>query len=353
MGCFGDWAGEGEGVWYPDAIADAIRAHKKYDVADPVADPSSYVGPPNRKPKSPPLHVSAPRSGLCHDLVRQDPPPSFEDVAYGDADASAMDVDYVDPGPDGEHFHAGGCNRRAAYVWWLRVTKGHPHRSQILSWVRGIRTGDLLTHDLVDEMIDGCGSADGRPVRAFFDPHRSARPAPYTPSGSRKWRFKNSKACTTDFLAFMRSQIKADLAGGQLVEWKLDSDDGARLPRQCAPQSVEPSKPRRCCNQRAWNEYYTNPSCRYDGASTVFDMSSPHSYLYAYDHKAGFFNIAVHPLDWEDFGICFEGKYYVYTTLVRVPCLSSPLPRGLLAVVPRAFPYLILFFALFPPPDRF
>ena len=32
--------------------------------------------------------------------------------------------------------------------------------------------------------------------------------------------------------------------------------------------------------------------------------------------RSGFFNIWVHPLDWEDFAIEFEGKWYVYTTLV-------------------------------------
>lgn len=280
---FAPWPGEGGGLWYPKEILRHIQRQLKFD----TADASLYEGPPEHRGVAV-LRTEAPPPGVNSSVRRQAVPPSFEDVAFGDAHASAMDVDFRSP----DDFRAGGCSRRKAYRWWRRITRGHPDRARILRWMRGLRTRDLLVTEPVDEVVPGCGTRDHQPVRARFDPNTQDRPPLYgaTP---RTWAFRNSKKCTTSeksggFRDFMRAAIKADLAGGQLIEWVMDDHPSARLPRQTCPQSVEPEKPRRCCNQRAWNEFYRNPSCRYDGAHTVFESASAHSYMYAYDHKRYF-----------------------------------------------------------------
>ncbi|KAI8496663.1 hypothetical protein Bbelb_253180 [Branchiostoma belcheri] len=212
------------------------------------------------------------------------PPPSVQDVASGLSQASAADVRFPDP----NRFVAGRLGLHAAE--WDLILASHPQRDMLLEWVReGV--------DVHKFIVPFSGSFEGTPVKASFPPSQV---------------FVNKISCKP-FAKFISDTLLERLKTKAISLWGKVGE--SEPPYLVMPLTVEPTKPRLCCDQRFLNLFVKDCPFTLDKLVDVTRYVEPNSFQTKCDDKSGYDHVSIRPSSRTLLGFQWAGYWFVCNTL--------------------------------------
>lgn len=180
--------------------------------------------------------------------------------------------------------------------FWEEVLAEHPQRGRILSWVRtGVRYRDFA------RPFSGAFAGRAFDAEPLPPPFSAPNHPPVRPGGP--------------FHAFAAGEVAAGLRSGSMRLW---GGVGACPPPHCVhPLGVEESKPRLIYDARFGNCWTPSPPVSLDSVMDLARASGvgAEPLFTTWDHKSGYFHVALHPDSQTFFGFEFDGRYFVYTVL--------------------------------------
>ena len=112
----------------------------------------------------------------------------------------------------------------------------------------------------------------------------------------------------------MNEQIEEWVNNGPFQLWEEAKQNGdPDIPTVISPLGVEPSKPRALWDGRYVNEFCRDLPFSMDNAAKVAEAAWEGTYFFKLDHKNGYLHVPIHENSRKYFGICWTGKYYVFT----------------------------------------
>ena len=190
-----------------------------------------------------------------------------------------------------EHFIP--ANLQQFYNFWdQEILKDHPHRDNLLKWIKGVE---------IEEFLNSYTSVEfqGTKLDSYY-PQPKEFPN-YVPD---------------EFTSFMDNQVKEWVTNGALMEWdKARKEGDPAIPTVVSPLGIEPNKPRALWDGRYVNEFCRDIPFSMDNAAKVAEVAWEGTYFFKIDHKNGYLHVPIHENSRKFFGICWKGTYYVFTVL--------------------------------------
>ncbi|XP_078608653.1 uncharacterized protein LOC144880392 [Branchiostoma floridae x Branchiostoma japonicum] len=190
------------------------------------------------------------------------PSPEAEFVAAQDIAVSAKMLRFRDP----DSFRAGELHRNVKE--WERIASDSAAHQRVLNWIKN-------KVDITEFMVPFKGNFQGR----IYD-------NPYPPKAC----FSNGKACK-DHVEFITKELRARLAKGAIRLWGKVGE--CEPPHLIMPITVEPSKPRLCCDQRFLNCWIKDTPFTLETLRDVPRMVPQGSFLTSVDDKSGYDHLLV------------------------------------------------------------
>ena len=184
-------------------------------------------------------------------------------------------------------------NLRNFYEFWEQeILKNHPHKDNLLKWIKGVEIEEFLNSYTSTEF-------QGMQLNSYY-PEPKQFPN-YVPE---------------EFVPFMDKQVEEWVNNGALQPWKEAKKDGdPDIPTVISPLGIEPSKPRALWDGRYVNEFCRDMPFSMDNAAKVAEVAWEGAYFFKIDHKNGYLHVPIHEKSKKFFGICWNGVYYVFTVL--------------------------------------
>ena len=184
-------------------------------------------------------------------------------------------------------------NLRNFYEFWEQeILKNHPHKDNLLKWIKGVEIEEFLNSYTSTEF-------QGMQLNSYY-PEPKQFPN-YVPE---------------EFVPFMDKQVEEWVNNGALQPWKEAKKDGdPDIPTVISPLGIEPSKPRALWDGRYVNEFCRDMPFSMDNAAKVAEVAWEGAYFFKIDHKNGYLHVPIHEKSRKFFGICWNGVYYVFTVL--------------------------------------
>ena len=184
-------------------------------------------------------------------------------------------------------------NLRNFYEFWEQeILKNHPHKDNLLKWIKGVEIEEFLNSYTSTEF-------QGMQLNSYY-PEPKQFPN-YVPE---------------EFVPFMDKQVEEWVNNGALQPWKEAKKDGdPDIPTVISPLGIEPSKPRALWDGRYVNEFCRDMPFSMDNAAKVVEVAWEGAYFFRIDHKNGYLHVPIHEKSRKFFGICWNGVYYVFTVL--------------------------------------
>ena len=185
------------------------------------------------------------------------------------------------------------ANLQHFYEFWdQEVLKDHPHRDNLLKWIKGVEIEEFLNSYTFSEF-------QGMQLNSYY-PHAKEFPN-YVPD---------------EFIPFMDKQVEEWVNNGALMDWQKARKEGdPDIPTVVSPLGIEPSKPRALWDGRYVNEFCRDIPFSMDNAAKVAEVAWEGTYFFKIDHKNGYLHVPIHEKSRKFFGICWKGTYYVFTVL--------------------------------------
>ena len=185
------------------------------------------------------------------------------------------------------------ANLQNFYDFWDKeILKDHPHRENLLKWIKGVEIEEFLNSYTFGEF-------QGMKLDSYYPQPKEF--SNYVPE---------------EFIPFMDQQVQEWVGNGALQEWeKVKKKGDPAIPTVVSPLGVEPTKPRALWDGRYVNEFCRDIPFSMDNAAKVAEVAWEGTYFFKIDHKNGYLHVPIHEKSRKFFGICWKGVYYVFTVL--------------------------------------
>ena len=176
--------------------------------------------------------------------------------------------------------------------WEDEILKDHPHKQNLLKWIKGVDIDDFL-NSFTDSEFQGARIHSHFPQNKEF--------SNYVPE---------------EFEQFMDDTVTEWEQMGVLLEWeKVRKEGDPLIPVVVSPLGVEPTKPRALWDGRYVNEFCRDIPFSMDNASKVAEVAWGGVYFFKLDHKNGYLHVPIEEGSRKYFGVFWKGKYYVFAVL--------------------------------------
>ena len=185
------------------------------------------------------------------------------------------------------------ANLQNFYDFWdQEILKDHPHRDNLLKWIKGVEIEEFLNSYTSTEF-------QGMKLDSYYPQPKEF--SNYVPE---------------EFIPFMDQQVQEWVGNGALLQWEKAKKEGdPAIPTVVSPLGIEPTKPRALWDGRYVNEFCRDIPFSMDNAAKVAEVAWEGAYFFKIDHKNGYLHVPVHENSRNYFGICWKGVYYVFTVL--------------------------------------
>ena len=185
------------------------------------------------------------------------------------------------------------ANLQNFYDFWdQEILKDHPHRDNLLKWIKGVEIEEFLNSYTSTEF-------QGMKLDSYYPQPKEF--SNYVPE---------------EFIPFMDQQVQEWVGNGALLQWEKAKKEGdPAIPTVVSPLGIEPTKPRALWDGRYVNEFCRDIPFSMDNAAKVAEVAWEGAYFFKIDHKNGYLHVPIHENSRKYFGICWKGVYYVFTVL--------------------------------------
>ena len=185
------------------------------------------------------------------------------------------------------------ANLQNFYDFWdQEILKDHPHRNNLLKWIKGVEIEEFLNSYTSTEF-------QGMKLDSYYPQPKEF--SNYVPE---------------EFIPFMDQQVQEWVGNGALLLWEKAKKEGdPAIPTVVSPLGIEPTKPRALWDGRYVNEFCRDIPFSMDNAAKVAEVAWEGAYFFKIDHKNGYLHVPIHENSRKYFGICWKGVYYVFTVL--------------------------------------
>ena len=185
------------------------------------------------------------------------------------------------------------ANLQNFYDFWdQEILKDHPHRDNLLKWIKGVEIEEFLNSYTSTEF-------QGMKLDSYYPQPKEF--SNYVPE---------------EFIPFMDQQVQEWVGNGALLQWEKAKKEGdPAIPTVVSPLGIEPTKPRALWDGRYVNEFCRDIPFSMDNAAKVAEVAWEGAYFFKIDHKNGYLHVPIHENSRKFFGICWKGVYYVFTVL--------------------------------------
>ena len=143
------------------------------------------------------------------------------------------------------------ANLQNFYDFWdQEILKDHPHRDNLLKWIKGVEIEEFLNSYTSTEF-------QGMKLDSYYPQPKEF--SNYVPE---------------EFIPFMDQQVQEWVGNGALLQWEKAKKEGdPAIPTVVSPLGIEPTKPRALWDGRYVNEFCRDIPFSMDNAAKVAEVA--------------------------------------------------------------------------------